>query len=88
MNSNPPSAPKARYRELTQRLLEAEAWGTLSEAEEDALRNDMDSIWWAMTEVERDEADAWLASQRAKAPEDLGLVDQESGPIHRRPRAA
>lgn len=44
MNSDRPSTPKARYRELTQRLLEAEAWGTLSEAEEDALRDEMDGV--------------------------------------------
>lgn len=81
---------KDHYRELTQRLLESETWGTLSAEEEDSLLGEMDSVWWAMTDPERDEADAWLASQRARVPEDVGLTetpDRDPSPVHRRPRA-
>lgn len=82
---------KDQYRELTLRLLENEAWGTLLEEQEDAIRDQMDELWWAMTQQERVEADEWLAAQRAKAPDTLGLVevhDAEAGPIHREPEAA
>ncbi len=83
--------PKERYRELTEKLLEDEAWGTLSEAADDAIREEMDSLWWAMTEDERADADSWLAEQRARAPIDLGLIEAaelDPGPTHRRPVAA
>lgn len=82
-------SPKERYRELTEKLLENTAWNTLTEQEDEAIREEMDDLWWAMSEAERTEADAWLAAQRVRAPEDLGLVDaaEDSG-IHRRPIAA
>lgn len=70
-----PITPREQYRKLTERLLENEEWGTLSEAEEDALRDRMDSLWWAMSEGERQEADRWLAARRTRAPEDLGLKE-------------
>lgn len=81
----------ARYRQLTERLLEDESWGTLSEDEDEKIRSEMDGLWWQMTAEERADADAWLSEQRAKAPESLGLVeliDADGGPVPRRPAAA
>lgn len=82
-------SPKERYHELTERLLENTAWDTLTEEEDESIREEMDDLWWAMSEKERAEADAWLAAQRVRAPEDLGLVDAaEDGGVHRRAIAA
>lgn len=82
---------KDQYRQLTLRLLEDVAWGTLSEAEDERLRIKMDSLWDEMSQDERAEADRWLAQQRARAPKSLNLVDtteSEAGPLHRSSSAA
>ncbi len=80
-----------KYRELTLRLLDDLAWGTLSEEDDEAIREEMDALWTKMSSQERQEADAWLAAERRKAPEDLGLEEPPSNELttmHRRPRAA
>lgn len=43
-----------QYKELTQQLNEGRERGTLGEAQEDALLDQMDDAWWAMTEAERE----------------------------------
>jgi hypothetical protein len=80
-----------KYRELTLRLLDDMAWGTLSEDEDEAIREEMDALWTQMSDQEQREADEWLAAERRKAPEDLGLEEppgDELTTMHRRPRAA
>ena len=77
---------KAKYRELTEKLLENETWGTLSEQKEDALRDEMDPLWWLMTEDERLDVDNWLDERRNRAPKSLSLREIEpsqQGPLHR-----
>ncbi len=64
-----------KYRELTARLLDNEAWGSLAQAQEDDLRDAMDELWWQMTEEERTQQDAWLGQKRLHAPLSLGLED-------------
>jgi hypothetical protein len=64
-----------RYRQLTARLLDNEPWGSLAQAQEDALRDSMDDLWWQMSEQERTEQDAWLEQKRLQAPISLGLED-------------
>lgn len=80
-----------KYRQLTLRLLDDLAWGTLSEEEEEIIREEMDALWAQLSVHERLEADEWLAAERRKAPEDLGLEEPPGGELttmHRRPRAA
>ncbi len=84
--------PSDHYRALTERLLDDLAWGTLSEDEDEAIREQMDDLWTQMTAKERQEADDWLAAQRSKAPQKLDLEDvrvDKSVRAHRRhPSAA
>jgi len=80
-----------KYRQLTERLLDSEPWGSLTHAQEDALRESMDELWWQMSEQERTQQDAWLEQKRLQAPISLGLedlpLDAENTQGYRKPAA-
>ena len=70
------TAAAQRYATLEQQVLLGRAMGTLPEAEEDRLLEEMDDLWWQMAEAEREEANQRAAeSAELEAPADLGLED-------------
>lgn len=79
-----------RYRQLTRRLLEARAWHHWSEEQETSLLDEMDSVWWQLTQDERAEADQWLADLRAasaaREPEEYQDVEVSENEPERFPR--
>jgi len=66
--------PFEHYRLLERRLLRGRALGTLSAALEDAILEEMDPLWYAMTDTERAIVDAGAADVPS-APKHLGVVD-------------
>lgn len=47
-----------RYRALLERLLQGRDGGSLTQQREDAMLDEMDELWWKMTEDERKSLDA------------------------------
>ena len=65
-----------RYELLQTLLLRARALGTASEPQLDALLDEMDSVWYAMTQDQQRAADERAASlARIPAPDDLHLTE-------------
>lgn len=62
----------SQYEELQKSILRGRALGTLPEEAEDSLLEQMDDLWWEMTEEERREADRRAAeSQHIRIREEL-----------------
>ncbi len=69
-------SPAQRYELLQTLLLRARALGTASEAQLDALLDDMDAAWDAMSSTEQQAADARAAALASiPAPDDLHLTE-------------
>ena len=65
-----------RYQLLNNHQLRARALGTATEAQLDAVLDEMDTLWDDMSETERDQANAHAAAlARIPAPDDLCLRD-------------
>jgi len=65
-----------RYRTLEALLLRTRALGSATDAQLDALLDEMDRAWDALTADEQAEADERAAKlARITAPDDLGLLD-------------
>lgn len=65
-----------RYAMLESLMLRARALGTATETQLDAILDDMDAQWDAMSEAERSAADAHARALTAiPAPDELALVD-------------
>lgn len=47
-----------KYGALLRRYVEGLDGGSLTQAQEDSLLEEMDDLWWQMTEEERDAVDA------------------------------
>lgn len=80
-----PVSRQADYLHLMEKLLLGRAWGTLSEEAEDELLEEMDALWWTLTEEEIEVIKQTHAA--LKAPEILDLVDVAvTGPAGQIPR--
>lgn len=80
--------PAERYALLESLMLRARALGSATEDQLDALLEEMDDVWDAMSAAERSAADAHAADlARIPAPDDLSLVDVPRRPgDHQLPR--
>jgi hypothetical protein len=71
-----------RYLDLERHLVRGRALGTLSEAEDDRLLEQMDDLWWEMTAEECDAANRRAAedARRQSAVGTLVLCDVQTTP--------
>lgn len=68
--------PAERYALLESLMLRARALGSATEVQIDALLDEMDGAWAAMSDDEQRVADARAAAlARIPAPDDLSLID-------------
>jgi hypothetical protein len=61
------AAALKKHIQLIRQLLSGRLLGTLTEAAEDRLADDLEELWWKMTNEDQHRANAWLANQRAAA---------------------
>lgn len=83
-------SPADRYALLESLMLRAHALGSATEVQIDALLDEMDGVWDAMSDEDRRVANARAAAlARIPAPEDLSLIDvARSAGDHDLPRRA
>lgn len=56
--------PMARYRELIRAQLLGRRRGTLSKADDRAIAEELETMWWDMTPDQLIELDAWMRGFR------------------------
>lgn len=66
--------PFDHYRLLMRSVLRGRALGTVTEAVEDAILEEMDGLWYEMSDAERAIINA-TAADIPTAPERLGMID-------------
>jgi hypothetical protein len=76
MEEDHPVTPAQQYRLLEALMLRGRALGTITEAQLDALLEELDQLWAQMSHEERQEADRRAAAMAAiSAPDELHLQD-------------
>jgi len=82
MEASVKTDPSGEYEELMRRLLDGRARGLFdgdAEDDEDRLLEEMDAVWWKLTDAEQQVIEQRREeARRIHAPEKLGAQDSET----------